>query len=94
MTAKSHLILILSVFTLFNCKQENTFSEYQYADKEQVIACDNCNSKLFNEALYSFEKCNMFSALYISLLIELKIALLLYHSSFSWRRNKEQKGLQ
>jgi hypothetical protein len=58
MTPKRSFILLLIVSIFFNCKEEKkeiTFSDYQYADKQQVLACDNFNSKLLNEALYTFE---------------------------------------
>ncbi|WP_298534414.1 hypothetical protein [uncultured Algibacter sp.] len=55
MKLKSTLITFLLVLTLLGCKQQNSFSDYQYADKPDVITCSNLNSKLYNEALYSFE---------------------------------------
>lgn len=54
----SHLKLIafLLVFTFFSCKKDNTFTEYKFADNGIVLTCDNVNSKLYSEALFSFEK--------------------------------------
>ncbi|MDO5979984.1 hypothetical protein [Flavivirga spongiicola] len=46
---------LVLVLTLFNCKNENTFSEYQYTDHPVVLTCGDFNSKLYHEALYSFE---------------------------------------
>ena len=55
MKTKIYIIAFLFVFTLISCKKENTFSEYKYADKPLDLPCENLNSKLYNEALYSFE---------------------------------------
>jgi hypothetical protein len=55
MKTKIYITTFLLVFTLISCKKENTLSEYKYADKPMVLPCDNLNSKLYNEALYSFE---------------------------------------
>ncbi|WP_189360161.1 hypothetical protein [Algibacter mikhailovii] len=55
MNSQFNLIAVLLVFTFFNCKQQNTFSDYKFADKPQAISCEGLNSKLYNEALYSFE---------------------------------------
>ncbi|AUP78341.1 hypothetical protein [Flavivirga eckloniae] len=49
------ITLFLLVLTLLNCKNENKFSEYKYADYNIVLTCDDFNSKLYHEALYSFE---------------------------------------
>lgn len=49
------LILLLPVFTLFNCKNETKLPEYKYANKPQTITCEGINSKLYQEAVYSFE---------------------------------------
>lgn len=54
MKSKFTLITFLLVFTLFNCKKQNSFSNYKYGEKPEVIACNGL-SKLYNEALYSFE---------------------------------------
>ena len=48
-------IFILLVCTFLSCKNENTLSEYKYSDKETLLNCDSPDSKLWNEALYSFE---------------------------------------
>lgn len=50
-----NLITFLLVLTLFSCKNENSFSEYQYADNPVVLTCGDFNSKLYHEALYAFE---------------------------------------
>jgi hypothetical protein len=57
-TISIKLFLILLIFNLVSCKNENstpTFSEFKYADQPQIINCANTESKLFNEALYTFE---------------------------------------
>ncbi|HLV39323.1 hypothetical protein [Xanthomarina sp.] len=42
--------------TLFNCKNESaTFNNYKYADQENILVCDNLDTKLYFEALLSFE---------------------------------------
>ncbi|MDD7886725.1 hypothetical protein [Flavivirga sp. 57AJ16] len=46
---------LVLVLILFNCKNENTFSDYQYADRPVLLTCGDFNSKLYHEALYSFE---------------------------------------
>ena len=55
MNLKTTLFALLLAFTFFSCKNENTFSDYKYQDKPLVITCDGVNSKLYQEALYSFE---------------------------------------
>lgn len=55
MNTKITLSTFLLFFAILGCKQEVTFSEYKYADKPAVFTCENSNSKLLNEALYSFE---------------------------------------
>ena len=42
---------------MVSCKKENTLSEsdYKFADKGIVLTCENVNSKLYSEALFSFE---------------------------------------
>lgn len=55
MKSKLTLITFLLSLTLFNCKQQSTFSNYKYSDKPEIITCEGLNSKLYNEALYSFE---------------------------------------
>ena len=55
MKSKLTLITFLLALTLFNCNKQNAFSDYKYADKPEAIICKGLNSKLYNEALYSFE---------------------------------------
>lgn len=55
MTLNFKFVTLLLVLTLLNCKKNNTLSEYKYADKPLVLTCENINSKLYHEALYSFE---------------------------------------
>ena len=49
------LITCLLFFTAFSCKNESAFSDFKYADKPMAFVCEGANSKLLNEALYSFE---------------------------------------
>jgi len=52
------LLLLLLIFNLTSCKKENStssLSEYKYADLTQTINCSTLDSKLLNEALYTFE---------------------------------------
>ncbi|MDX1277384.1 hypothetical protein [Oceanihabitans sediminis] len=51
------LLLVILIINLSSCKQENTptFSNYKFAEKPQVLSCTDVDSKLLNEALYSFE---------------------------------------
>lgn len=50
------LTFIALCLTLFNCKKETaSFTNYKYADEENVIVCENVDSKLYMEALLSFE---------------------------------------
>lgn len=43
--------------TLFNCKNETTsFNNYKYANQENVLVCENVDTKLYLEALLSFEE--------------------------------------
>ncbi|HLV14920.1 MAG TPA: hypothetical protein VKY41_07055 [Xanthomarina sp.] len=56
--SKTLLNITISVLclTLFNCKNESgEFNNYKYADQENVIICDNLDTKLYFEALLSFE---------------------------------------
>ncbi|SFN73593.1 hypothetical protein SAMN04487989_103108 [Bizionia echini] len=47
--------LIVSI-TFYNCKhEESSFSDYKYAQEEQVITCSIPDAQLYNEALHSFE---------------------------------------
>lgn len=55
MNSKITLFTILLVVTFFGCKNENTFTDFKYTDKPDVLVCDGANYKLYQEALYSFE---------------------------------------
>jgi hypothetical protein len=55
MNSKITLITLLFVITLFSCKKEKFFTDFKYADKPLAFTCEGVNSKLLNEALYSFE---------------------------------------
>ena len=48
------LTLVLLVFTFLSCNKQASL-EYKYSEKEDVFTCENIDSKLFKEALYSFE---------------------------------------
>lgn len=49
------LFVITLVITFTSCKKENTLSEYKFTDKGTALTCNELNSKLYNEALFSFE---------------------------------------
>lgn len=51
------LFVIALVISLASCKREtkHTFTDYLYADKPESITCENFDTKLLKEALYSFE---------------------------------------
>lgn len=56
---KTLKIIALSTLMLlgFNCKEEpKQFADYQFIDKGETVSCENMDTKLFNEALYSFEE--------------------------------------
>ncbi len=55
MNLKITLIILLSIITLSSCKNDQTFTDFKYADKPALIACEGINSKLLNEAVYAFE---------------------------------------
>ncbi len=55
MTTKIFLMTLFFLCFATSCKKENAFTEYEYADKPVALECANLNSKLYNEALYSFE---------------------------------------
>lgn len=55
MNSKINLAACLLLFMVFSCKNESTFSDFKYADKPAAVSCEGTNSKLLNEALYSFE---------------------------------------
>ncbi len=50
------LFVIALAINALSCKKNNTLSEYQFEEKGIVLNCDNTNLKLYNEALFSFEK--------------------------------------
>ncbi|WP_248722278.1 hypothetical protein [Seonamhaeicola sp. ML3] len=57
MKSITKLILFLLTCILFNCKNNNTITvDYKYDDKPKAISCEGLNSKLYMEALYSFEE--------------------------------------
>ncbi|TYA53819.1 hypothetical protein [Formosa maritima] len=42
--------------TLFNCKKESTeFENFKFANEENILICENLDTKLYVEALLSFE---------------------------------------
>lgn len=48
-------ILGLSI-ALYSCKNEDaSFNDYKYANEEQVVSCGDLDTKLYNEALNTFE---------------------------------------
>jgi len=49
------LFIITLAISLVSCKKENNLSEYKFTDKGLVLSCENVNSKLYSEALFSFE---------------------------------------
>ena len=55
MRTKFYFIILFILCFATSCKKENAFTELKFADKPVVLACENLNSKLYNEALYSFE---------------------------------------
>ena len=55
MNTKFNLIIVLTVFILTGCKQKTSFNDYLYAEKGMVLNCENLDTKLYNEALFSFE---------------------------------------
>jgi hypothetical protein len=55
MNLKLSQIVFLLIFAVFSCKQDTPFSDYKYADKPTAFNCEGTNTKLLNEALYSFE---------------------------------------
>jgi len=50
-----NLILVLIAFTFMGCEKKTPFSDFKYANKGAVLNCENINTPLFNEALFSFE---------------------------------------
>lgn len=55
MNSNLKLIALFLGMTLLSCKNENTLPEFKYSDKPVALTCTDVNSKLYNEALYSFE---------------------------------------
>ncbi|MCL5129906.1 MULTISPECIES: hypothetical protein [unclassified Algibacter] len=55
MKSTVNIILLLVALTAVSCKKENTFNDYKFAEKGNVINCENQNTALINEALFSFE---------------------------------------
>ena len=55
MKTKINFIALLLLFALVSCKNEKTFTDYQFADEPNTLICDHLDTKLYNEALYSFE---------------------------------------
>lgn len=56
-TSSIKLLLVILICNVSSCKNEkSSFTDYQFADKTAVITCADTDSKLLNEALYSFEK--------------------------------------
>ena len=55
MKATFNTLLILVTLTAVSCKKENTFKDYKFAEKGNVIQCENQNAALINEAVFSFE---------------------------------------
>ncbi len=56
MKTKIYIITFLFICTLTSCKKEKTFTDYKFADKPIALPCNNLDSKLYNEALLSFEQ--------------------------------------
>ncbi len=55
MNSKITLLSCLLFLIVNSCKKENSFSNFKYDDKPLAIECAGVNTKLLNEALYSFE---------------------------------------
>ncbi|WP_104734226.1 hypothetical protein [Hanstruepera ponticola] len=49
------LVLCLSFYGCKNEPSAATFDDYKYADSENVLNCNDIDTKLYNEALLSFE---------------------------------------
>ncbi|GGG58082.1 hypothetical protein [Bizionia arctica] len=50
------LSIITICLTLLNCKKDSeSFNNFKYATEENVLVCENLNTKLYLEALLSFE---------------------------------------
>lgn len=50
-----NFILFLLTLTIISCKKEQKFSEFTFAEKGNVIKCEDKNIDIINEALFSFE---------------------------------------
>lgn len=46
---------ILLINLMMSCKNEVQLSEYRFEDKDLILNCEGQNSKLINEAIYTFE---------------------------------------
>lgn len=55
MNLKITILPFLLFFIAFSCKKESSFSDFKYGDKLVAFNCEGVNTKLLNEALYSFE---------------------------------------
>ncbi len=55
MKSNLKLITLFLGITLLSCKNENKLPEFKYSEKPIALTCNDLNSKLYNEALYSFE---------------------------------------
>ncbi len=51
---KKIVFLVIAIIAIVSCHQKAPF-DYKFADQAQVIACDETQDALLNEALYSFE---------------------------------------
>jgi hypothetical protein len=50
------LTIIALSLILFNCKKNSeSFNNYKYTTEENILVCDEINTKLYEEALLSFE---------------------------------------
>ncbi|RED47542.1 hypothetical protein [Seonamhaeicola aphaedonensis] len=49
------LTTVTLILILFNCKNKTVQIEYHYSDKPVAVTCNDLNTKLYHEALYSFE---------------------------------------
>jgi len=53
---KTRFIYFVICLILVNCQESKSELIFKYSDKPTVLNCDIKDSKLFNEALYSFEE--------------------------------------
>ncbi|MGZ0014722.1 hypothetical protein [Yeosuana sp. AK3] len=56
MKTKCYFIAVILIYSMTSCKQENAFKDFKFSEKPAKLACNSLNSKLYNEALYSFEE--------------------------------------